>query len=308
VNRNKLASIKHGSELLGYSEQAYHKAERHEEAAGEKKEKLERELQTQITEIRQRMPRIGGEKLWVLLEKKLQEQGISIGRDKFVALYAELGFALKKRKKRRKTTDSSNWQRQYKDLRVDLIPTYPEQLVVADITYIETEKGDAYVPIITDAYSKLLLGYEVSHRMRAEDCLVALQMAIKNRQYEGLCIHHSDRGSQYISKEYTDVSHNNSFVTSTTQDGNPYDNAVAERINRIIKEEFGFDGITKKFKDAREAKALMKVAVDIYNKERPHMSNHMLTPFQMHQQNKLPIKKWRKKYPKKEVSSLENQQ
>jgi putative transposase len=303
MNRNKLSSLKKGSELLGYSEQAYHKAERHEEASVETKESLENSMKALIAQIRQRMPRIGGEKLWVLLEKRLKNQGLRIGRDKFVALYAELGFALKKRKKRRKTTDSSNWQRQYKDLRVDLIPTQPEQLVVADITYIETEKGDAYIPMITDAYSKLLLGYEVSHRMRAQDCLVALHMAIKNRQYVGICIHHSDRGSQYISEEYTDVAKNNSFVTSTTQDGSPYDNAVAERINRIIKEEFGFDGVTKKFKDAKEAKALMKLVIEIYNKERPHMSNHMLTPFQMHQQNKLPIKKWGKKYTVKETYS-----
>ena len=91
------------------------------------------------------------------------------------------------------------------------------------------------------------------------------------------------------------MAHKNGFISSTTQDGSPYDNAVAERINRIIKEEFGFDGVTKKIKDSKEARASMKKAVNIYNKEWPHMSNHMLTPFKMHQQDKLPIKTWGRK-------------
>ena len=241
------------------------------------------------------MPRIGGAKLWFMIEEKLVSAGFSIGRDKFVGLYAALGYRVEKRKKRRKTTDSSGWMRNYEDLRKDLIPTRPEQLVVADITYIDTEGGDAYMHLITDAYSKMVMGYEVSHRMRAQDSLVALYMAIKNRQYKSTCIHHSDRGLQYISKEYTEVIKSNRFVTSTTQDGSPYENAVAERINRIIKEEFGFDGVSRKIKDATQANVLMKTAVAIYNKERPHMSNHMLTPFKMHQQDKIPIKKWEKK-------------
>jgi putative transposase len=288
-------SIKRGSELLGYTEQSYHKAERHREKQADKKERLESLLKEHIDKIRQKMPRIGGAKLWFMIEEKLVSAGFSIGRDKFVQLYAALGYRVQKRKKRRRTTDSSGWMRNYEDLRKDLIPTRPEQLVVADITYIDTEGGDAYMHLITDAYSKMVMGYEVSHRMRAQDCLVALHMAIKNRQYKSTCIHHSDRGLQYISKEYTEVIKSNRFVTSTTQDGSPYENPVAERINRIIKEEFGFDGVSRKIKDATQANVLMKTAVAIYNKERPHMSNHMLTPFKMHQQDKIPIKKWGKK-------------
>ena len=280
---------------MGYTEQSYHKAERHKEKQVYKKARLESLLKEHIERIRQKMPRIGGAKLWFMIEEKLMSEGFSIGRDKFVQLYSELGYRVKKRKKRRRTTDSSGWMRDYKDLRKDLIPTRPEQLVVADITYIDTEGGDAYVHLITDAYSKMVMGYEISHRMRAQDCLVALHMAIKNRQYKSTCIHHSDRGLQYISKEYTEVIKSNRFVTSTTQDGSPYENAVAERINRIIKEEFGFDGQSRKIKDATQANVLMKTAVAIYNKERPHMSNQMLTPFKMHQQDTIPIKKWGKK-------------
>ena len=288
-------SIKRGSDLLGYSEQAYHKAERVEYQRTEKKEQLESMIKFFIEQIREKMPRIGGGKLWIMTQSALKSKGLRVGRDKFAAIYSELGFIVNKRKRRRKTTDSSTWVGQYEDLRKDLIPTRPEQLLVADITYIETEQGDAYMPIITDAYSKMVMGYEVAHRMRSQECLVALNMAIKSRQYAGICIHHSDRGRQYISKEYTDVIKDNSFVSSTTQDGSPYDNAVAERINRILKEEFGLDGIQKKFKNAQEAKTVMKRAVLIYNKERPHISNHMLTPYQMHQQDKIAIKKWNKK-------------
>lgn len=280
---------------MGYTEQSYHKAERHKEKQADKKARLESLLKEHIDRIRQKMPRIGGAKLWFMIEEKLVLEGFSIGRDKFIQLYAELGYRVKKRKKRRRTTDSSGWMRNYEDLRKDLIPTRPEQLVVADITFIDTERGDAYMHLITDAYSKMVMGYEVSHRMRAQDSLVSLHMAIKNRQYKSTCIHHSDRGLQYISKEYTEVIKSNRFVTSTTQDGSPYENAVAERINRIIKEEFGFDGVSRKIKDATQANVLMKTAVAIYNKERPHMSNHMLTPFKMHQQDKIPIKKWGKK-------------
>lgn len=280
---------------MGYSEQAYHKWERHRVEQETKNAYIALLVRREIEEIREKMPRIGGEKLWIMTAEKLAKEGLTIGRDKFIDLYAEMGFIIKKHKKRKKTTDSSQWQRQYEDLRKALIPSRPEELVVADITFIDTEAGDAYGSLITDAYSKMVLGYEVSDRMRAQDCLVALNMAIKNRQYKGICIHHSDRGSQYISKEYTEVAHNNAFISSTTQDGSPYDNAVAERINRIIKEEFGFDGVTKKIKDVKEARALMKKAVNIYNKERPHMSNHMLTPFKMHQQDKLPIKTWGRK-------------
>ena len=291
-----MLSLKRGSELLGYSEQAYHKWERHRAEQEMKAAQIKELVQIEIERIRGKMPKIGGEKLWFMTAQKLATEGLSLGRDKFVELYAAMGFIIKKRKKHKKTTDSSGWQRQYEDLRKDLVPSRPEQLVVADITYIETEQGDAYAPLITDAYSKMILGYEVAHRMRAQECLVALNMAIKNRWYEGICIHHSDRGAQYMSKEYTAVAHNNGFISSTTQDGSPYDNAVAERINRIMKEEFGFDGVAKKFKDANEARTLMKKAVNIYNKERPHMSNHMLTPFQMHQQDKLPIKTWSGRY------------
>lgn len=274
--------------------------------------RLEEALKAQIGAVRKNMPRVGGEKLWVMTRPILASKGLSVGRDKFVSLYAELGFMVKKRKKRRKTTDSSAWRRQYKDLRKDLIPTRPEQLIVGDITEISTQEGEAYLPLLTDAYSKMLMGYEVSHRMRAQECLVALQMAIKNRQYEGICIHHSDRGSQYISAEYTTVAFNNDFVISTTQDGSPYDNAIAERINRIIKEEFGFDGLTRKFKNAAEAKTVMKQVAVIYNTQRPHWSNHMLTPFQMHQQCELPIRKWSKKKKKsravnEEKSNSENE-
>lgn len=179
MNQRGLVSIKRGSEFLGYTEQAYHKRERAKEEQQLKAAILQTIMSERIVEIRGRMPKIGGEKLWFLLKEELKKKGFGIGRDKFVGLYADLGFKLKKRKRRRKTTDSSNWRNQFEDLRKDLIPTRPEQLMVGDITYLDTEAGDAYMPLITDAYSKMLMGYEVSHRMRAEECIAALKMAIK---------------------------------------------------------------------------------------------------------------------------------
>ena len=135
------------------------------------------------------------------------------------------------------------------------------------------------------------MGFEVSDNMKATSTLAAMQMAIENRIYDEPLIHHSDRGFQYLSKQYTDFLKKHKISISVTQDGSPYDNAVAERINGILKGEFDFN---KTFRNLYQAKQLIEKVVKIYNSKRLHWSNHLLTPDQMHQQRDLKIKTYRK--------------
>ena len=163
---------------------------------------------------------------------------------------------------------------------------------VADITYIDTLEGHAYLHLITDAYSKQVMGYELCSDLEAASTLKALSMAIANRKYPAKAlIHHSDRGLQYCSKHYVDHLLKNNIQISMTENGNPYDNAVAERMNGILKEEFG---LAERINNLSQAQQLAKESITIYNQVRPHLSCHMLTPEQMHQQMHRPGKTYKK--------------
>lgn len=239
------------------------------------------------------MKKIGAIKLYYLLNPKIKEAKIKIGRDRFINILRENGLMIKRKRRRFVTTNSNHWMKKYDNLIEDLIPSRPEELYVADITYFETqEEGAVYGHFVTDAYSKKIMGFEVSLDLKAASSLLALKMAIDNRVNDEQLIHHSDRGTQYCSSRYVKLLKKEKIKISMTQDGNPTDNPIAERINGILKQEFVCEDILKNIMHAKECIA---EAVEIYNDERPHMSNHMLTPNQMHQQRKLKIKKWGKK-------------
>ncbi len=191
-----------------------------------------------------------------------------------------------------RTTDSRLWMREYPDLVKGLELTRPEQLWAADITYLSTEQGYCYLHLITDAYSKRIVGYKLSDHLGASATVQALEMAIADRRSDRQLIHHSDRGLQYCSKEYTNLLKGNSITISMTQTGSPYDNAVAERVNGILKQELGLD---EQFENQYQAKAQVDQAVMLYNRYRPHLSNHYLTPDQMHNQQKLTPRTWKRK-------------
>jgi len=197
-----------------------------------------------------------------------------------------------KKKRYVKTTDSRNWMRRHPDLVKGVIPAYPEQYWVADITYIATKRGFAFLHLLTDAYSKKIMGYELCNDLLADSTLKALKMAIANRQYSSTITHHSDRGLQYCSTSYLEQLRTASIKVSMTQDGSPYDNATAERINGILKDEFGLDEV---FEDFEQLKKQTRQSIEIYNLKRPHLSCSMLTPQQMHNQNEVRVKTWRKK-------------
>ena len=173
--------------------------------------------------------------------------------------------------------------------------TKPEQLWVSDITYIQTDRGHNYLSLITDAYSKRIMGYELLDNLSAVGPLKALESALKSRKYTHSLIHHSDRGLQYCSSEYINKLRENNVKISMTENGDPYENAIAERINGILKYEFLIiDG----FKNHLEAINVIKESIQIYNNERPHLSCNMLTPNQSHLQQEIRIKKWKKKTSK----------
>lgn len=160
------------------------------------------------------------------------------------------------------------------------MPTAPEQLWVSDITYIRSQQGWMYLSLITDAFSRKIVGYSIADNMEAATVAEALKMALNGRLDKASSpLHHSDRGIQYCSKEYTELAIANGLKLSMTQNGDPYENALAERMNRTLKEEFGL-GIV--LPDKHTAIPLTKQAIDLYNNRRPHLSLNMKTPEQIH--------------------------
>ena len=250
-----------------------------------------------VLEIRTLMPRIGAKKLYYLLGNDLKT--LKIGRDKFIDILRANHLLILPKRSYHVTTNSHHRFRKYKNQLLDLQINQPEQVWVSDITYIGKREKPCYLSLITDAYSKKIVGYNVSDNLNTESSLVALRLAIKHRKNKEIpLIHHSDRGLQYCSNEYQKILNKNEIQPSMTQNSDPYENAIAERINGILKQEFYID---KYNKDLHIMKQIIKETVNIYNGKRPHLSNHMLTPNQMHQQNKLIMKTYKTKNSIKNV-------
>jgi len=181
----------------------------------------------------------GGIKLYKALKPQLIKANIKMGRDKFYDLLRLNKLLVPISKSYTVTTNSRHMLRKYKNLIKDKIPTRPEQLWVSDITYIKTEKGHNYLAIVTDAYFKKIMGYKIDKHMKTSLCIDALKMAIKNRIYNNKpLIHHSDRGLQYCSPKYVYLANQNGIRMSMTEQYDPYENAIAERINKTLKYEY----------------------------------------------------------------------
>lgn len=238
------------------------------------------------------MPRIGTRKLYYLIQDDLKKQEIKMGRDVlFNFLRAEHLLILPKRSYI-KTTNSKHWMKKYPNLLGKTQIHRPEQVWVSDITYIKTDHGYRYLSLVTDAYSKKIMGYQLSPNLSVDGPLKALLMALKARKFKSDLIHHSDRGLQYCSAEYIKCLSDNHISVSMTQNGDPYENAIAERVNGILKYEFLLvDG----FKDELIASKTIAQSIDIYNNERPHLSWRMLTPQQAHKNDGSILLKWNKK-------------
>jgi len=237
------------------------------------------------------MPKLGCRKLYYLLKDELST--LNVGRDKLFRILRANHMLIKPKKSYHITTDSHHRFRKYKNLVSTLEIEKPESVWVSDITYVGTRANPSYLSLITDAYSKKIVGYNVSNSLSAEGSLKALDIALANRIYKNQSlIHHSDRGLQYCANEYQKVLNDNSIKPSMTEKYDPYENAIAERINGILKQEFD---IAKNIKNIELKKELIKNAIEIYNNYRPHLSNQMLTPLKMHKQNKLKRKTYKAK-------------
>lgn len=251
--------------------------------------------------VRGKMPRVGTRKLYFLIKEELVRLDIKIGRDVLFKFLRAEHLLIKSKRTYHKTTDSKHWMRKYPNRIRELQLIRPEQLWVSDITYIKTVNGHHYLSLITDAYSKKIMGYELLDNLSVAGPLSALSMALRNRKYNDQLIHHSDRGLQYCSAEYIKKLAENNIEISMTENGDPYENAVAERVNGILKHEFF---LVEQFKDHLQALEVIKQSIEVYNQNRPHMSCQLLTPNAVHLQTQLVLKKWKKKVPKLVASGL----
>lgn len=247
----------------------------------------------QVTEIRQTHPAIGGRKLFYLLQCFLLEHQIKMGRDALFDLLAANKLLVRKRKRRISTTQSHHWLKKYPNLIKDWHPSKPNQLWVSDITYIPLTSGFLYLSLITDAYSHKIMGYAVADNLEAVNTTKALHMALGNlTEIPDFLIHHSDRGIQYCSFDYTNCLKENNIQISMTENGDPLENPVAERINGILKDEYLRHYPLTNLNQALE---LVSDVVDRYNRLRPHQSINMITPEVAHEKQ-LPINRtWSKK-------------
>jgi len=213
---------------------------------------LEHELIVQeVLRIRADLPRLGGRKLLHLLQDFLNRHRIQIGRDQLFDLLRDYNLLVKKRKRKVYTTDSRHRYRKYPNRIKELEIIRAGQLWVCDITYITTKEGFSYLSLITDAYSKKIVGYSLETTLAVEGCLNALKMALATlKENTAKLIHHSDRGSQYCCTEYVQLLEQNLVEISMTENGDPYENPVAERINGILKQELSLGNVFKNFHHA----------------------------------------------------------
>jgi transposase InsO family protein len=283
--------------LLGVTRQAYYQ---HGWQAEEITIEQEIILQ-QVQHLRRYHRFMGGRKLYEKLQPFMLEHQVKMGRDALFDLLAANRLLVRKKKRRIHTTQSSHWLRKYPNLIKGFIPTGPDQLWVSDITYWQTRKGNVFVSFVTDAYSHKIVGYHVAETLESVQTAEALKMALNHLSPSHGLIHHSDRGVQYCSALYTRLLHDHGVKISMTENGDPRENAIAERINGIIKQEYleGYE-----VNSTANAKDLVRMAVELYNTQRPHMSIGNLTPDLVHSNHLKTEKLWKNYYQKPNFVNL----
>jgi transposase InsO family protein len=281
--------------LLGFSRQAFYKFNQQEE----KEVFLEDLVVEKVLNIRKLQRRIGGRKLYFMLTAYLEKHSIKLGRDSFFDLLRREELLVRIRRRKTITTDSNHYWRRYPNLIKDFVPIAINQLWVSDITYIVVGSGFGYLSLITDAFSRKIIGFHLSKDLRAEGCIITLNKALKELNIKGRQpIHHSDRGVQYCCFGYVEILKEKGIQISMTQNGDPKENALAERVNGILKVEL----LEETYPDFKIANLSIAKAVSIYNQFRPHSSIGNLTPQQAHNIPELkPEKLWKSyyRYPKR---------
>jgi putative transposase len=233
----------------------------------------------------------------------MEERDIKMGRDKFFDTMRENRMLIQRKKRFHKTTNSNHRFRKHPNLIKGRIVNRSEQVWVSDITYIKTEEGYKYLSLVTDLYSKKIMGHSLSDNQKVESSARALRNAIAKREFKNRkLIHHSDRGFQYCSDEYTELLRANNIGISMTQSYDPYENAAAERVNGILKDEFE---IGEGFINEAHASREINHAINVYNSKRPHMSCDYATPEFAHLHQKHKVKSYARLSTNKQISTKE---
>ena len=259
---------------MGRSRQASYQAEHR----GRLRTTVLQPVMEMVQDVRRFLPRLGTRKLYYLLKPKFESCGIKLGRDGLFDYLRSEALLIKKARNYHQTTHSKHWMKKHPNLFKELAITRPEQAFVSDITYLETHDGPCYLSLVTDAYSRKIMGHDVSHTMTAIDISRALKQAIRNRLSTQPLLHHSDRGGQYCSQEYQKHLKAHAITPSMTDGYDCYQNALAERVNGILKHEF----LLTKCQNLEELKRTVKQSIGLYNEYRPHLSLGMKTPNEVH--------------------------
>jgi transposase InsO family protein len=247
----------------------------------------------EVLRIRKDLPRLGTEKLYFMLSNFLAAHQIKLGRDKLRQLLRDHNLTIKRKRTRVVTTFSGHGWYTYPNLIKNLLVTAPNQVWVSDLTYIQLTNGFNYLSLITDAYSRKIVGWSLQKNMHTKGPIEALEMALKElKGKEHNLIHHSDRGTQYCSKNYIKLLKEHQVQISMATQGDPYENALAERVNRILKEEFHLNAMLVNFEKALE---IISYTIKKYNCIRPHSSCDFLTPKQAHDMEGQLKKRWKKR-------------
>ncbi|HLN74666.1 MAG TPA: IS3 family transposase [Prolixibacteraceae bacterium] len=283
--------------LFGKSRQAYYQRSKHVHGEALKEDILLQMVQSQ----RRQMPRLGGRKLLHLIQPLLVGE-MSLGRDSFFDFLRKHNLLVGKRRLRARTTWSNHWLHKYPNLIVGYEPEKAHRLWVSDITYIPTEEGFCFLSLITDGYSRKIIGWASGNSLEASHSVKALKMAL-GQLPKGIrdVFHHSDRGVQYCCGEYVKILRKNHFQISMTENSDPRENAMAERVNGILKGEWLNQ---MSFKTIKQAESEISKIIRIYNQQRPHSSLEMKTPCFVHQSSCQVKRIWKNYYKKKEIDSF----
>lgn len=267
----KQASCETTCQCFGLHRDAYYKyKKRHKQRLAIEKQVIELVKHERLVQ-----PRVGTRKLLAALHITFNYLGLKVGRDELFRILRKYDLLVKPKKTSFRTTDSYHRFHKYGNLIKDMVVTRPNQVWVSDITYIRTYMGFCYLALITDLYSRKIVGYDISNSLELAGCLRALKMALKTVRPAAGLVHHSDRGIQYCSNQYVNQLKKQKIKISMTEENHCYENAIAERVNGILKDEFYLD---QSFENVIHAKRATKNAVNIYNNKRLHLSLDYKTP------------------------------
>lgn len=262
---------------VGMSRQNYYAARRQRSRRA-----IEEDLVEELVRAERRIqPRIGTRKLLFLLKPEWEKAGVRLGRDRFFELLSTWDLLVKRKRGGPKTTNSRHHLPIFRNLLKDREASAPNQVWVSDLTYIRTEEGFLFASLITDLYSRKIVGYYIGDSLESIGCQKALEVALDQLPSKRYPIHHSDRGCQYCCHEYVQQLQSRGLSISMTEENHCYENALAERVNGILKQEYEMDAT---FRTKQQGRSAFYQAIDLYNSRRPHLSLKYKTPNQVHEQ------------------------